>query len=58
MHYTEFINKNLNKLKVNTTNDKVKYFDPCKLGRYLKIYDEPPLGFLFNESRLYEFSFS
>jgi len=41
MHYTEFINKNLDLIKVNKTNDKVKYFDPCKLGRYLKIYNEP-----------------
>ena len=41
MHYTEFLSKHIDKIKVNKTNDKIKYFDPCKLGRYSKIYEEP-----------------
>jgi len=41
VHYTEFVNDYIDDIKVNKTNDKIKYFDPCKLGRYLGIYKEP-----------------
>lgn len=44
LHYVEFINQLLNekKLKVQKPLDKtVTYFDPCILGRHLRIFDIP-----------------
>ena len=41
VHYTEFINDYINNIKVSKTNDRIKYFDPCKLGRFLGIFEEP-----------------
>jgi Fe-S oxidoreductase len=40
-HMTQLIAKNLKKLKVKTVSEKVTYHDPCHLGRYSEIYDEP-----------------
>ncbi len=45
MHYTEYIESLVCKVSVFKTGDKLKYFDPCKLGRGMKIY-EPPRNIL------------
>ena len=41
MHYTELLAQNIDRLRIGGTGDRVKYFDPCKLGRYLKVFDQP-----------------
>jgi len=41
VHYSEFLAENISKIKLNRNTGKFMYFDPCKLGRYCGIYDEP-----------------
>ncbi len=40
-HISEIISENLDKLNLVTTRKKVTFQDPCRLGRYQDIYDEP-----------------
>jgi Fe-S oxidoreductase len=45
-HHSEFISRRLDKLRVDkppvgTVREKVAYHDPCYLGRYRNVYDEP-----------------
>jgi Fe-S oxidoreductase len=43
IHYTQLLHELIKdgKLKVSSFNAKVTYHDPCFLGRYNNIYDEP-----------------
>lgn len=43
MHFTQFLAENMDKLKLSADGAKMRmtYHDPCHLGRYHKIYDEP-----------------
>jgi len=43
MHISELISNELskNKIKLNKLEKKVTYQDPCRLGRFLGIYDQP-----------------
>jgi Fe-S oxidoreductase len=40
-HHSEFMARHLDKLPAGATRDKVVYHDPCYLGRYRNVYDEP-----------------
>ncbi|MDP2908400.1 MAG: (Fe-S)-binding protein [Nanoarchaeota archaeon] len=40
-HVTQVIWKNINKLELKKFNEAVTYHDPCHLGRYSNIYEEP-----------------
>ncbi len=43
-HFSKFVSRNLDKLDLSETdiqNLKATYHDPCRLGRYNSIYDEP-----------------
>jgi Fe-S oxidoreductase len=40
-HHSEFMARHLDKLPTASTNEKVVYHDPCYLGRYRNVYDEP-----------------
>ncbi len=40
-HHSEFLARNASKLPSAKSNDKVVYHDPCYLGRYQNIYEEP-----------------
>ncbi len=42
-HMTQFIWKNIEKLQPGSWNEKITYHDPCHLGRYCNIYEEPRL---------------
>lgn len=42
-HTTQVIWKNIEKLKLKSFNEKITYHDPCHLGRYSDIYEEPRL---------------
>jgi len=55
-HITQTIWKNINKLNLKSFDEKITYHDPCHLGRYSNIYDEPrnilkALGFEILESK-------
>jgi len=41
MHYSEYLEGLLDRINVARTNDKLKYFDPCRLGRGMGIYEAP-----------------
>ena len=43
LHHTQYINRLIKqgKIKVNRSDIKVTYHDPCELGRGCKIYEEP-----------------
>lgn len=40
-HVTQTIWKNIKRLDLKSFNEKITYHDPCHLGRYSNIYDEP-----------------
>jgi Fe-S oxidoreductase len=40
-HHSEFLAKHLGKLPTVQTQEKIVYHDPCYLGRYRDVYDEP-----------------
>ncbi|MBM3199692.1 (Fe-S)-binding protein [Candidatus Woesearchaeota archaeon] len=56
-HVTQTVWKNINKFKLNRFNEKITYHDPCHLGRYSNVYEEPrnilkALGFEVVEFKL------
>ncbi len=40
-HISELVNENIGKLKFKNSNREVTYQDPCRLGRYMGVYDQP-----------------
>ncbi|MCD6160977.1 MAG: (Fe-S)-binding protein [candidate division Zixibacteria bacterium] len=40
-HITEVVFENIDKLKFKNIDTKVSFQDPCRLGRYMGIYDQP-----------------
>ena len=40
-HHSEFIARHRERLPRRTTSEKIVYHDPCYLGRYRGVYDEP-----------------
>jgi Fe-S oxidoreductase len=40
-HHSEFLARHQSQLPHNKTDEKIVYHDPCYLGRYRNIYDEP-----------------
>jgi Fe-S oxidoreductase len=40
-HHSEFMARHLDKLPTSPTREKVAYHDPCYLGRYRNVYDQP-----------------
>jgi Fe-S oxidoreductase len=40
-HHSEFMARHLDKLPSSAQREKVVYHDPCYLGRYRNVYDEP-----------------
>ncbi|MGA9464484.1 MAG: (Fe-S)-binding protein [Terracidiphilus sp.] len=40
-HHSEFLARHLSRLPSADSGDKIAYHDPCYLGRYRDVYDEP-----------------
>jgi Fe-S oxidoreductase len=40
-HITQLVAENIDDFKFKETHQKVSFQDPCRLGRYLDIYDQP-----------------
>ena len=40
-HHSEFLARHQSKLPQNNSGEKIVYHDPCYLGRYRNVYDEP-----------------
>ncbi len=40
-HITEFVAENLDKMRFKEVEAEVTFQDPCRLGRYLQVYDAP-----------------
>ncbi len=40
-HITEIVDENIESFKFKDTELKIAYQDPCRLGRYLEIYEQP-----------------
>lgn len=40
-YYIDFIENNISSIMVKKVEDKIKYFDPCILGRGMNIYETP-----------------
>ena len=61
-HHSEFLARYIDKLPRNGGGQKIVYHDPCYLGRYRNVYDEPrevvsAFGELLNPERSRERSF-
>ncbi|HEX4322275.1 MAG TPA: 4Fe-4S dicluster domain-containing protein [Acidobacteriaceae bacterium] len=61
-HHSEFLARHQAQLPHNKTDEKIVYHDPCYLGRYRNIYDEPrsviaSAGILVEPERTRERSF-
>jgi len=41
LHLSELVAENLDKLKFNRIESRITFQDPCRLGRYLDIYEAP-----------------
>ena len=41
VHLVELLNEHLDELPLGELSETVTYHDPCRLGRYLGVYDEP-----------------
>jgi fumarate reductase (CoM/CoB) subunit B len=41
LHVTQFIARNIDRLKLKRLPYKVSYHDPCHLGRFMGVYEEP-----------------
>jgi heterodisulfide reductase subunit D len=41
MHISELVSQNVDRMKFKTLEKAVTFQDPCRLGRYLGIYDQP-----------------
>ncbi len=41
LHLSELIAENLDKFKLNEIKSRITFQDPCRLGRYLEIYEAP-----------------
>ena len=41
IHYTEYLNEFTEKIKVKRNPYRIRYFDPCKLGRGMGVYEAP-----------------
>jgi heterodisulfide reductase subunit D len=41
LHISELLAENLEKLKLNKIESKITFQDPCRLGRYLDVYEAP-----------------
>ena len=61
-HHSEFLARHQARLPRNKTEEKITYHDPCYLGRYRNVYDEPrgiveSAGILVEPERTKERSF-
>jgi Fe-S oxidoreductase len=61
-HHSEFLARHQAQLPHNKTDEKIVYHDPCYLGRYRNVYDEPrsvieSAGTLVEAERSHERSF-
>jgi heterodisulfide reductase subunit D len=41
MHISEIVAQNIDRLKFRELDTEITFQDPCRLGRYLEVYDQP-----------------